>query len=95
MVTTTLDVDQGIFSRIAQENPNPLDTHKRNVFDISINVMDFDGTLMGWFPNLENTFGATGSLIQNSNYKPSQEGTLVYFMSNDVQVELDRVDELE
>ncbi|TCP28461.1 biopolymer transport protein ExbD [Tenacibaculum skagerrakense] len=37
LVTTTLDVDQGIFSRIAQENPNPLDTHKRNVFDISIN----------------------------------------------------------
>lgn len=67
-------------------------TFYESVFDISIQVMDFGGTLMGWFPNLEDTFGATGSLIQNDNYTPSKEGTLVYFMSNDVQIELDRVE---
>lgn len=37
LVTTTLNVDQGIFTKIAQDNPEALDTHKRNVFDISIN----------------------------------------------------------
>lgn len=37
LVTTTLNVDQGIFTKIAQDNPDALDTHKRNVFDISIN----------------------------------------------------------
>ncbi|MCC1483602.1 VOC family protein [Winogradskyella immobilis] len=67
-------------------------TFYETVFDITINVMDFGGTLMGWFPNIEDTIGATGSLVQNSNYVPSQEGSLVYFMSNDVQIELDRVE---
>ncbi|AUC16128.1 hypothetical protein BTO06_13595 [Tenacibaculum sp. SZ-18] len=37
LVTTTLNVDQGIFTKITQDNPDALDTHKRNVFDISIN----------------------------------------------------------
>ncbi|CAL2091580.1 biopolymer transporter ExbD [Tenacibaculum sp. 190524A05c] len=37
LVTTTLEVDKGLFSKIAQDNPETLDTHKRNVFDISIN----------------------------------------------------------
>ncbi|MCH2034524.1 MAG: biopolymer transporter ExbD [Tenacibaculum sp.] len=37
LVTTTLNVDQGIFTKIAQDNPDTLDTHKKNVFDISIN----------------------------------------------------------
>lgn len=77
---------------IAVSDMDRAKTFYETVFDISISVMDFDGTLMGWFPNLEDTFGATGSLIQNSNYVPSQDGALVYFMSNDAQVELDRVE---
>ena len=62
------------------------------VFEIEIGIADFDGTKMGWFPNNDSTFGASGSLIQNSNYVPSKDGALIYFMSNDVQIELDRVE---
>ncbi|WP_339754549.1 hypothetical protein [uncultured Winogradskyella sp.] len=36
-------------------------------------------------------YGSTGSLIKQESYILSEEGTLVYFMSNDVQIELDRV----
>lgn len=61
------------------------------VFKIEIKVQDFEGTLMGWLPDNDGIFGATGSLIKQESYVPSEKGTLVYFMSNDVQIELDRV----
>ena len=61
------------------------------VFKVEIKVQDFGGTLMGWFPDNNGVYGATGSLIKQASYIPSEEGTLVYFMSNDVKTELDRV----
>lgn len=61
------------------------------VFQIEIKVQDFGGILMGWFPFSEGKEGAAGSLIKQESYIPSQEGTLVYFMSDDVKNELDRV----
>ncbi|WP_452220429.1 VOC family protein [Lacinutrix salivirga] len=60
------------------------------VFEVKINVQDFDTTLMGWFP-FENPSGASGSLVKQESYIPSQEGTLVYFGSEDVQIELNRI----
>jgi len=66
-------------------------TFYETVFNIEIKVQDFGGTLMGWFPDNKGVYGATGSLIKQESYIPSQEGTMVYFMSNDVKVELDRV----
>ncbi len=63
-----------------------------NVFEIDINVMDFGGVLMGWFPNKPEAHGVSGSLIQQESYVPSQEGTLVYFISEDVKTEIDRVE---
>ena len=66
-------------------------TFYETVFAVEIKVQDFDGTLMGWFPDNDGIFGATGSLIKQASYVPSENGTLVYFMSNDVQTELDRV----
>jgi predicted enzyme related to lactoylglutathione lyase len=62
------------------------------VFEIEIKVQDFESTLMGWFPDNDGVYGATGSLIKQSSYIPSTEGTLIYFMSNDVQLQLDRVE---
>jgi predicted enzyme related to lactoylglutathione lyase len=62
-----------------------------DVFDIKIQVMDFGGTLMGWFPNTDGSRGTSGSLVQNSNYTPSKAGSLVYFKSSNIQVELDRI----
>lgn len=62
------------------------------VFQIEIQVQDFAGTLMGWFPWAEGKVGASGSLIQNKAYEPSNTaGVLIYFSSQDLQQELDRV----
>jgi uncharacterized protein len=57
-----------------------LDRHQMGPFD------------MAWFPWDENGGGAGGSLVAfEGAYKPSHEGTLVYFSSEDVAVELGRV----
>ncbi|WP_299278107.1 VOC family protein [uncultured Psychroserpens sp.] len=63
-----------------------------SVFKVDIAIHDFGGMLMGWFPFDEKKPGATGTLIKQESYVPSQEGTLVYFMSKDVQQELDRIE---
>ncbi|PWL38578.1 glyoxalase [Flagellimonas aquimarina] len=63
------------------------------VFKIKIQVQDFGGTLMGWFPWAEGKPGANGSLIKHEDYKPSsRDGVLVYFASSDVQNELNRIE---
>lgn len=64
------------------------------VFKIEIQVQDFGGTLMGWFPWAEGKMGAAGSLIlQPDWYIPSNtDGVLVYFASTDVQNELNRIE---
>ncbi len=62
------------------------------VFDFEVSIKDFGGLLMGWFPSNGDVYGATGTLIKNDNYKPSENGTLVYFSCNNLQEELDRVE---
>lgn len=63
-----------------------------SVFKIDIRTVDFDGLLMGWFPDRGQVPGAQGTLIKQESYVPSQEGTLVYFISDNVQNELDRIE---
>lgn len=62
------------------------------VFKVDIQIVDFGGMLMGWFPYEEGKEGAAGTLIKQDTYIPSQEGTLVYFICEDVQNELDRIE---
>lgn len=62
------------------------------VFQVKIDIQNFEEMLMGWFPFVEGKEGAAGTLIKQESYIPSQEGTLIYFMSKDVQNELDRVE---
>ncbi|KAA5823539.1 VOC family protein [Algibacter amylolyticus] len=62
-----------------------------NVFQVKIDIQDYGEMVMGWFPFTEGTEGAAGTLVKQDSYTPSHEGTLVYFMSDDVQIELDRV----
>ena len=61
------------------------------VFDINIQIQDFGGVLMGWFPGQGDIPGASGSLVKQETYIPSQEGTLVYFHCEDLANELGRV----
>ena len=64
-----------------------------NVFNIEIDVQDFGGTLMGWFPFSEGGAGAAGSLIQNEAYQASETlGTLIYFGTEDLSNEISRVE---
>lgn len=62
------------------------------VFNIKINVNDFGGLLMGWFPDRGEAHGAQGTLIKQDSYIPSKEGVLIYFMSEDVQKELNKAE---
>ncbi len=66
------------------------------VFGIKIKVEQFGDTLMGWFPSSKDTEakGASGALVQNGKYyKPSSNGTLVYFSSPEISYELTNVEE--
>jgi len=63
------------------------------VFKVEIQVMDFGGLKMGWFPSQgAEAYGSPGTLIQQESYIPSKEGTMVYFICEDVQNELDRIE---
>ena len=63
------------------------------VFEIEISVQDFGGVLMGWFPFAEDKPGASGSLIRHEAYEPSDhKGVLIYFISEDVNNEISRVE---
>ncbi len=63
------------------------------VFGIEINIQDFGGTLMGWFPFAEGKLGVSGSLIQNDAYITSEnKGVLIYFSSEDINTEINRVE---
>jgi len=63
------------------------------VFNINIQVQDFGGVLMGWFPFNEGKSGASGSIIKHEAYQPSDtQGALIYFSCSDVSNELSRVE---
>lgn len=63
------------------------------VFQIEIQVMDFGELLMGWFPSHgAEAYGSPGTLIKQESYIPSKEGTMVYFICDDVQNELSRIE---
>ena len=64
-----------------------------NVFGVKIQVQDFGGLLMGWFPFAEDKLGASGSLVRQESYVPSEtDGVLIYFSSHDVNNEINRVE---
>ncbi|AUP80852.1 VOC family protein [Flavivirga eckloniae] len=64
------------------------------VFKIEVQVQDFGGTLMAWFPFAEDKPGAMGSLILNKAYEPSDtKGVLIYFNSEDIESELNNVED--
>lgn len=63
------------------------------VFDITIEIHDMGGVVMGWFPGAEKKPGATGTLIKHEMYSPSNtHGVLIYFSCEDLDNELGRVE---
>jgi predicted enzyme related to lactoylglutathione lyase len=71
---------------------NRAKTFYEAVFKVEISIHDFGGMQMGWFPDRGNVIGAQGTLIKQNTYIPSKEGTLVYFICDDLQNALDRVE---
>ena len=68
-------------------------TFYNEVFNIEVQAQDFGGTLMAWVPFNEGKSGASGSLIQNDAYEPSEnKGVLIYFSSEDVNNEMNKVE---
>ncbi len=62
------------------------------VFGVKLYVDQFGPVLMGWFPHDPKKPGSSGSLVYNEDfYKPSTDGTLVYFSSLDVAIEVGRI----
>ena len=87
----------GCWFEIPVENMDRAVKFYEVVFNFKIDVQDFGGELMGWFPfaKEKGAANAGGSLIQNLKYyKPSTNGTLIYFASqtDDVNDELSRVE---
>jgi predicted enzyme related to lactoylglutathione lyase len=68
-------------------------TFYETVFQVEIQVMDFGELKMGWFPSKgAEVYGSPGTLIKQESYIPSKEGTMVYFMCENVKNELDRIE---
>jgi uncharacterized protein len=66
-----------------------------SVFDIKLERHLLGSLDMAWFPGVEQSMGAGGSLVLNKeHYAPSADGVLIYFtaFSGDVAVELGRVE---
>ncbi len=61
------------------------------VFGIKIQLQDFGGVLMGFFPRPDSMDKTSGTLIQQKSYVPSKEGALLYFYAADITSCLERV----
>ena len=58
-----------------------------DVFKIEINIVDFGGLLMGWFPDRGEVNGARGTLIKQETYIPSQEAIWMFDpLSNPISI---------
>ncbi|NBB77450.1 MAG: VOC family protein [Bacteroidetes bacterium] len=65
-----------------------------SVFDTELTRNKMGVLDMAWFPYSEKGVGASGSLVQHDEfYQPSDSGSLLYFSSEDVDLELSRVEE--
>ncbi len=67
----------------------------QTVLGITLERHNFGPLDMAWFPAIRNGAGAAGSLVHHATaYKPSSDGTLVYFsaLSGDLSKELSRVE---
>lgn len=66
-----------------------------SVFSLKLQIQKLGELEMAWFPWVESAVGAMGSLVYSpGNYKPSNDGVLVYFtaFSGDVSNELAAVE---
>ena len=64
------------------------------VFEIELELGKIDNIEMAFFPFNEKSSGITGALAQGEIYKPSQQGSLIYFNVDSIETVLARVNAL-
>lgn len=67
-------------------------TFYEKIFDCQLELHQIEEFDMAWFPFDHEKGGASGSLVKsNELYQPSDKGVVVYFSSEDVNIEISRV----
>ncbi len=62
-----------------------------SVFEFDFSKENIHGNEMAFFPFDTKALGITGGLAKGEIYKPSKEGTLVYFFSSDIDLTISKV----
>ena len=73
---------------------NDMERAKRfyeSVFDVELSMLSMGTMQMYQFPMVDDTYGSAGTLVQMEGYKPSHDGTLVYFSVGDIDGTLGKV----
>ncbi|MBL1219742.1 VOC family protein [Chryseobacterium sp. L7] len=62
-----------------------------NVFNFNFEKDDIDGYEMSLFPFEEKNSGITGALAKGDVYKPTKDGVIIYFKTEDINESLAKV----
>lgn len=62
-----------------------------SVLDIELSMLSMEPMQMFQFPMVDDTYGSAGTLVQAEGYKPSHDGTLIYFSVSDIDGTLGKV----
>ncbi|MBN1969020.1 MAG: VOC family protein [Candidatus Delongbacteria bacterium] len=62
-----------------------------SIFDFTFELGEIDNIEMAFFPYDSNNFGITGALAKGEIYKPTKEGVLLYFNTENIDNLLDKV----
>lgn len=60
--------------------------------DLKLQPQEMDGFKMAWFPSHGEAYGSCGALVNGDGYKPSTEGTVVYFMTENIAKFMEKVE---
>lgn len=61
-----------------------------HVLGVELTLQEMGPLKMAWFPMQQGATGCTGSLVQNEYYKPSHQGSMVYFTVESIEKALER-----
>lgn len=62
------------------------------VFNVKLQMEYLGEQVMAWFPLNDGEEGSAGSLLYDPNGpKPSKDGAMIYFSSDDVNIELEKI----
>jgi hypothetical protein len=63
------------------------------VFGFQFAVENVDGNEMAWFPSQQGRPGASGALVKGESYRPSLDGSRLYFTTSEIDATLKRAND--